>query len=467
MSSILSWISGNMLLFPEDPPERGTSRRRRKLKPSSSTEATPSSTPPSISSALPSTTPSSTSIIPSSPSTSPSSISVATSSDSMTPSSVSIAASSGGRTSPSVSQLFLHPDSPPATPRPPSPSETATPIASAQPPLAAPVPATPAATGRFPVDMPVVRAVQRTTANAILAATVARLESPGGRGISMTPQEVSIVLRDFQNPQTRRQLAHVAAIDDYDCISSGQLVHPWFVRDTNTRQAAAHALRQDSINAMRLSDRLADTVSFFVQVHPEALEGSTVLDVAHEPELHSYQARAIRVASGDQELTYQLMLEAFRHGVAAQHVSDFLSRKEHRAGEQSTYRGRAVLQLLNAHPPRRWVAAPLVVGLTSEDAREVIRADTLARFQARRRYMLQEHVLPPVPKFDIAVRDKAFLRGEQAVAIRSVLLSLEPSCCGLDDWARRFREDYKLNPRIAAELVRAALEDLLATTWPI
>ncbi|EJD47370.1 hypothetical protein AURDEDRAFT_163588 [Auricularia subglabra TFB-10046 SS5] len=50
---------------------------------------------------------------------------------------------------------------------------------------------------------------------------------------------------------------------------------------------------------------------------------------------------------------------------------------------------------------------------------------------------------------------------------KNVILAVEPSCPGLDDWARIFRTEYHVKDKIAAALVHAALSDLMDSPWAL
>ncbi|EJD50060.1 hypothetical protein AURDEDRAFT_121749 [Auricularia subglabra TFB-10046 SS5] len=304
--------------------------------------------------------------------------------------------------------------------------------------------AQPAAVQRVPIDLAAVQASDRASATATIRRAFLRLDAACPQGAHLTSGELEVVMGNFQDRQTRLELADLAARDRFEDVSSAQIVHPWFVRQTNTRHAAAHHLRQDIINA----------------VEPETMEGTRFLDANTEPALETYFARAIRNRSGTYEETYRVMLEAFRHGIAVWHVADFTARKEH-VMQSARYRNRDTINVLNARPPCDFVA------IAENPAAQVVQTEAFARYEARRRWHDQMPGLPQLPTFDTAVRDVARLRGPRALAIRSVILDMEPSCVGLEDWPRIFRETYRLVPRVVAQLVQAALTDVLAANWPV
>ncbi|EJD52959.1 hypothetical protein AURDEDRAFT_157520 [Auricularia subglabra TFB-10046 SS5] len=230
--------------------------------------------------------------------------------------------------------------------------------------------------------MDAVQESDRASAAAAIQTGFARLNARCPRGNHLTKADLEVIIGNFGDRETRHELADLAARDDFDEISSADVVHPWFVRPTNTRHAAAHDLRRDIINAMRLCDRLSDTVSFFVQVEPETMDGTRYLDARTDPALETYLARAIRSRGGTYEETYQIMLEAFRHGIAVWHVSDFTARKEHtmRSGR---YRNKETINVLNAHSPCDFVA------VAEGQPASLAQTEAFARFEGRRRWQAQ------------------------------------------------------------------------------
>ncbi|EJD36178.1 hypothetical protein AURDEDRAFT_174780 [Auricularia subglabra TFB-10046 SS5] len=319
------------------------------------------------------------------------------------------------------------------------------------------------ATSTRPIDS--VLALQRERAETLIDAAFGKLTRRGNTGDHLSEDDLKDILLNFKDPRTRRRLAELAAADKYDDINSGKLVHAWYIEATNTREAAVKQLQEDIINAIRLVDRLGDTASFFVQARPEAMEGAKVLDATKEPELTTHKGRAVRCAGGNFELSFDIMVQVFRHGIAVRHVAEFTARKEARM-KTERYRNMSVLKVRNALPPQSFVQVPVGTPENSQ-ALESAQADALARYQARVAYCSRGLGLPRTPAFDTAVRDRAQLRGADAAAIKNVILAVEPSCPGLDDWARIFRTEYHVKDKIAAALVHAALSDLMDSPWAL